>query len=135
MPIWLLSFGKSLGLKGMVAAGLGLALAVMFMVHKGDVRAKERLRNQVAQTEARLAVSNGSIELLQAKISELNTEANARAAAYEASKARAAKETARLAAQARTSDSVIARLRALANQPGDERCLADPGLLAELEGL
>lgn len=129
------SIARMIGIKGFVAIGLALALAGMWLLHKHDLGTIEDLRNKNARTEARLVISNQSIETLTATIGTLNAEANARADAFEVSKKQAQVDAERLRRAAERSQGQIDRLRALAAQGAEKPCPVPEVLSDALEGL
>lgn len=134
MPFSLATLAAKIGIKGGVIIMLAVALGIAFLVHKGDTRAKDKLRSQVATAQANLAISNGSIDLLQAKIAEMNADTDRRAAEYTAAQKQALEASQRLAESEKGSDALIARLKARAAQGGAE-CVVPKDLKQAAEGL
>lgn len=126
-------FLATLGIKGMIAVGCAIALALMaFTIHLKNNKIESQ-RNQIAAVNAKLAISNGSIDLLTATIGKLNAEAKARADAFENSRKLAAQEAQALETKAKGSQAQIDRLRALAARGGT--CAVPADLSGALEGL
>lgn len=130
MPILVTLFG-SLGLSERVSRILGFAVPVALALalalvgflwlrgsHYRDQR--DTARAQVQAVEARLAVSNASIDRLQAVIAENNARIEADAKAYADAKKQASADQVKLAQQAKGSDATIAKLREIAAKPPPE---------------
>lgn len=124
-----------LGMKIATGAALGAFLALGVVMWRADAISAQRdaLRTQLAQEQATHAVTRLSVGRLEAEIARIMADAKAREAEFNANKAQAERDKARLAGLAKASDARIARLLAMANEPGT--CPVDPALLAELEGL
>lgn len=127
-----LAIGKiagMIGVKGFIAIGLGLALAIVMW--RADVLSGklDDARQTIANERAAHAITRASVETLTSTIETLNAEANARAEAFEKSRTEARREAEALERAAVRSDAQIASLRALAANGG--QCEV-PG---ELEGL
>jgi len=127
-----LSKGLSRALGYLVPIGLAAA-CVGFLWLRGSHYEHQRdtARAQVAAVNARLAVSNASIDRLQAVIAQRNAEIEASAKAYAAAKAAAATDAAKLADKARSTDAKIARLQALSKEAGPCPVKAEVRQLAE----
>lgn len=123
----------SLGMK--IASGLavGAFLALGVVMWRADAISGQRdaLRAELAHEEARHAVTRQSVGMLTLEIDRIMAAAKAREAEFNANKAQAERDKARLAAKAKASDARIARL--LAIPVGS--CPAPADLLEELEGL
>ena len=92
---------------------------------------RDTARAQVQAVEARLAVSNASVTMLQKAIDQQNAVARQKADEYAAAQRLADKRGAELAVQAKSSDAKIARLQALAKATGNCPVNAETRNLAE----
>ncbi|WP_305096495.1 hypothetical protein [Croceibacterium aestuarii] len=119
------------------AAAIALLIALGVVMWRADHISKQRdeYQRQAIETGLKLHVSNQSIATLEKAVADLNEQAEQRAAAFAEAQELAKKRDAELAAQRKSSNAKIARLRALAEQAGDGTCEATPDLLRELEGL
>lgn len=119
----------------------GLALVLLLAVIVQTVRlgdaneALEDKRNELATCEAQHAVTRQSVDTLDAVIEDLNERALARGEAYEAAKAEATRNEAKLEVLAEESDRRISELRKLAREQVNGDCPTPPELRALAEGL
>lgn len=152
MPIALATLFRTIGIRGFISIGLGLALAfVMWRADSlsdrlakseewaSDVTSATRLasgvdklpREKVAQ---QIMFLGEGVNTLKGEIDKLNLEANARADAYQTSLKLAQKDAERLKRQSVASQGQIDRLHALAASQGNT-CEVSGELADTLEGL
>jgi cell division protein FtsB len=95
-----------------ITAVLLIALGVMFLIHKHDLSTADKLRNEVATVNAKLAVSNASIAELQASLSRYVGAGKAAQVAQLAAVEAQAKDNAALQGQADAIRAEMAKLPA-----------------------
>ena len=134
MPPFLLKAASFLGVRGFIALGLGLALALVMWRADSISRDREKLRNELAGERAAHAVTRQSVRTLSGEIARLMREAMERADEYERNKRQAERNAARLAEKARTSEKRISMLMSVV-ESGDPACRVPDELLSQLEGL
>lgn len=118
----------SLGIKGIVALGLVIALGVVMWRADAISEDREALRNDLAAERAGHAITRQSVETLQASLTRFVGAGKAARVAQLASIEAQAKDSAKLQAQA-------AAIRAeLETMTDDGRC-ASPGSVINAEGL
>lgn len=89
MPIWLISAGKFLGIRGGIAVALGIALAVTMWRADSISEDRDEARQAYAASEARHSITRQSLSLLEGKLADMieagkATEANVEKAVEEA---------------------------------------------------
>lgn len=129
-----LTLGKAasaIGIKGFAALGAMLMAGVFWIGWTSAANDRDKARSELAHEEARHAATRQSVGILTLQIDRIMVEAKAREAEFNANKAQAERDKARLAEKAKASDARIARLLAL---PAGS-CPAPADLLEELEGL
>ena len=133
MPLMLAKLASAIGIRGFIAIGFAVALALVMW--RADVLSGklDDARFEIATERANHAITRGSVALLEKTIADMNAEALARAEAFEDSRRLAADEAERLKRAARASQGQIDRLRALAAQEGS--CAVPEGFAEMLEGL
>ena len=104
----------SLGLKGILASLMGLALIAAGITIHFKNSTIDNLRNQNAALNAKLSISNASIDELQKDLDEKNAESEQRAKAFQASLDAARHKALQLQQQAKATQDRIDRLNALA---------------------
>ena len=126
----------SLGLKGILASLMGLALIAAGITIHFKNNTIDNLRNERAALNAKLAVSNASIDELQKDLDEKNAESEQRAKAFQDSLAAARQKALQLQQQAKATQDRIDRLNALAGSlKATEGCKVPPELNDALGGL
>lgn len=117
------------------------ALALLWLIdHNAYNRGRDRMREKVTEAQAatdaaerRHAVTRASVGTLQAEVGKCMADARERDEAYQAVQDRAAQANAANDRLARNSQATIARLRELAEAPGE--CAVDPAIRELAEGL
>ncbi|UIJ43739.1 hypothetical protein LZK98_11620 [Sphingomonas cannabina] len=132
MTLALLSrYWRELGL-----AFLAVIICGMVLLDARHASQRDKARAELAAEQARHAVTRQSVETLTAALDVKNRESEARAKAYEESKAANAKAIAELDQRYKATASRVEALRAMAKQfPANPACRAPAALLAQLEGL
>jgi flagellar biosynthesis/type III secretory pathway protein FliH len=136
MPLAFASIARAIGIKGFIAIGMALALAIVMWRADRISAARDHAIERVYAEQAAHAVTLASNATLKAAIAKANAEAQARADALTAARKEAAASDLRLAEARVASDSQIARLRALGAATGaQEACPVPEALAGALEGL
>lgn len=117
-------------------AALALIIGALVLLDAHHAAQRDKARAELAAEQARHAVTRQSVETLTVALDAKNRESEARAKAYEESKAANAKAIAELDQRYRATASRVEALRAMAKDfPANPACRAPAALLAQLEGL
>lgn len=100
MPIWLISAGKFLGIRGGIAVALGIALAVTMWRADSISEDRDEARQAYAASEARHAITRASLDKLESRLTAMIEAGEATEEAVEEAVAETKEETDALRAEA-----------------------------------